>query len=119
MTTALDRPRELFGPAGAAAFWDRACLDELARGGMIFDEDMIDGLLDFDVAWRARWLGHRFWYNPGAFVLHNRGVLYTNHEERRREHEFLPVAKPSAVLPKKSALRRLAAVRPQGQRGGA
>ncbi|MCC6159607.1 MAG: glycosyltransferase [Deltaproteobacteria bacterium] len=82
--------REVFGPAGAAAFWDRRCLDAVrAASGHWFDEDLIAGHLDADLAWRARWLGYRFWYNPAAIALHQRGILYAKDRERAKRIDSL------------------------------
>ncbi len=84
------KAREVFGPAGAAAFWDRRCLDAVrAASGQWFDEDLIAGHLDADLAWRARWLGYRFWYNPAAVALHQRGILYAKDRERAKRMDGL------------------------------
>jgi GT2 family glycosyltransferase len=83
--------KEVFGPAGAAAFWSRESLLKIAPDGMIFDEDIISGHLDADIAWRARWMGYRFWYNPRATAVHHRGILYAKDEERARMAEYMRI----------------------------
>lgn len=79
--------KEIFAPAEAAAFWTREALEKIAVNGMIFDEDIVEGYLQLDCAWRAKWAGYRFWYNPRATAVHHRGMLYAKDKERRREVE--------------------------------
>lgn len=84
--------REVFGPAGAAAFWRRTTLASVrAASGHLFDEDLIMGHLDADVAWRARWLGFKCAYNPDAVALHQRGLLYARDRDRAKTLEALRV----------------------------
>jgi GT2 family glycosyltransferase len=82
---------EVFAPSGAAAFWDREAIENIAPNGMVFDEDMNVVYIDLDLAWRARWLGLRFACNPHARGVHNRGAIYSKYPVRRREMDQLRV----------------------------
>ena len=59
-------PREVFGPAGAAALYCRRLIEEL--GGLDTDYFLI--YEDVDLAVRARLSGYRCWYVPEAVVRH-------------------------------------------------
>ena len=59
-------PVEVFGICGAASLMPRRVFDEL-RG---FDEDFFASHEDVDLSYRARLLGYRCRYVPGAVVLH-------------------------------------------------
>lgn len=59
-------PLEVFGPCAGAALYRRSMLDEIG----LFDEDFFAYLEDVDLAWRARRVGWRCLYVPGARVLH-------------------------------------------------
>ncbi len=65
---------EVFGPSGAAAIYRRGCLDDLAIGGEIFDEDFFAYREDADLAWRARLFGWRSLHVPEAIGYHVRRV---------------------------------------------
>ncbi|MCB1152362.1 MAG: glycosyltransferase [Deltaproteobacteria bacterium] len=86
-----DKPREVFGPAGAAMFYSRECLENVAPDGMVFDEDLNFRHLDVDLAWRARWLGWKFWYNPKAVAAHHRGQIYVKDPERRVDMQRMTI----------------------------
>lgn len=76
-----DAPGEVFGPSGAAAFYRRAMLEDVAVEGEYFDEDFWSYREDADLAWRARILGHEARYAPAALAYHRRRVT----PERRSE----------------------------------
>jgi hypothetical protein len=59
-------PAEVFGVSGAACLIAKAVFDEL--GG--FDEDFFASHEDVDLSYRARLLGYRCRYVPGAIVRH-------------------------------------------------
>ena len=61
-----DEPVEVFGACAGAALYRREMLQETG----LFDEDFFAYLEDVDLAWRARRLGWRCLYAPGARVLH-------------------------------------------------
>jgi GT2 family glycosyltransferase len=63
---------EAFGADGAAAFYRRETLYDCEVLGEVFDENMPGWACDADLAWRARLLGWRSWYQPEAVVLHVR-----------------------------------------------
>src|SRR5207237_9379437 len=69
---AVDRPGEAVGVDGAAALYRRETLDACAVGGEIFDTDFEQWASDVDLAWRARLLGWRCFYEPGAVAYHVR-----------------------------------------------
>lgn len=64
-------PLEVFGPSGAAALYRRAMLDQVG----LFDERYFAYYEDVELAWRARRMGWRCLYAPGARVLHHRSPL--------------------------------------------
>jgi GT2 family glycosyltransferase len=70
----FDRLEEIFGASGAAAFYRRAMLEDLAVEGEVFDEDFFAYREDADLAWRAQWLGWRCLYVPDAVAWHGRRV---------------------------------------------
>lgn len=63
---------EVFGPSGAFAAFRRELWERL--GGM--DEDFFAYCEDADLAWRARLLGSRCMYVPGATVYHEFSASY-------------------------------------------
>lgn len=72
---ASDAPSEthpIFGPDGAAAFYRRAMLDDIAIDGEIFDEDFFIHKEDVDICWRAQLAGWQSVYVPGAVAHHVR-----------------------------------------------
>lgn len=74
----FDREEEVFGVSGAAAFYRRAMLVDLALDGEILDEDFFAWREDADLAWRARLLGWSAWYAPRARAAHIRRVRPDN-----------------------------------------
>lgn len=77
---AFARPADCFGADGAAALYRRSVLDRCALTPRpsgsgtpeVFDEDMALWASDADLAWRARLLGWRCVYEPGALARHVR-----------------------------------------------
>ena len=77
---AYGTPSEAFGADGAAAVYRRETLADCALEGGVFDELLVDRApegehcwaADADLAWRARVLGWRAAYEPGAVVYHVR-----------------------------------------------
>jgi GT2 family glycosyltransferase len=69
-----DREEEVFGVSGAAGFYRRAMLEDVAIFGEYFDEDFFAYREDADLAWRARLLGWEAWYVPSAVATHARRV---------------------------------------------
>ena len=59
-------PGPAFGGDGAAVLWRRRALEDCAVGAEVLDEDMALWATDVDLAWRARRLGWRCWYEPEA-----------------------------------------------------
>jgi GT2 family glycosyltransferase len=69
---APDTPLSIFGPDGAAAFYRRAMLDDIAIDGEIFDEDFFIHKEDVDLCWRALLRGWTSLYVPDAAAEHVR-----------------------------------------------
>jgi GT2 family glycosyltransferase len=65
----------VFGASGAAAFYRRSMLDEIAVDGEYFDEAFFAYREDADLAWRAQWMGWKCRYVPTARAFHVRRVL--------------------------------------------
>jgi GT2 family glycosyltransferase len=64
--------RPIFGPDGAAAFYRRAMLEDIAIEGEIFDEDFFIHKEDVDICWRAQLAGWTSIYVPTAIAHHIR-----------------------------------------------
>lgn len=69
-----DRSALVFGCSGAAGFYRRRMLEDVAVDGEVFDEDFFAYREDADLAWRAQLLGWRCAYVPGAVARHRRRV---------------------------------------------
>jgi GT2 family glycosyltransferase len=69
-----DEGGEVFGVTGAAGFYRRAMLEDVAVHGEVFDEDFFAYREDADLAWRARLLGWTCLYVPSARATHLRRV---------------------------------------------
>ena len=62
----------IFGPDGAAAFYRRAMLEDIAVEGEIFDEDFFMHKEDIDICWRAQLAGWTSTFQPDARAHHIR-----------------------------------------------
>lgn len=62
----------IFGPDGAAAFYRRSMLEDIAVEGEIFDEDFFMHKEDVDICWRAQLGGWKALYVPNAIAHHIR-----------------------------------------------
>ncbi len=82
-TGQYDRPAYVFGATGAASFYRRSCLADVAVDGEILDEDFFAYREDAELAWRAAWRGWRCVFDPAVTAWHVRRVLPEN---RRRTH---------------------------------
>lgn len=67
------REGEIFSVCGAAAFYRREMIEDIAPGGELFDPDFFAFHEDLDVGWRAQSRGWKGWYRPSAVVYHYRG----------------------------------------------
>jgi GT2 family glycosyltransferase len=67
-----DQAQEVFGVDGAAGFYRRAMLEDVNLDGEYFDELFFTYMEDVDLAWRARLLGWRCWYEPRSVAIHRR-----------------------------------------------
>jgi GT2 family glycosyltransferase len=66
-------PSLIFGPDGAAAFYRRAMLEDIAINGEVFDSDFFMHKEDIDLCWRAQLRGWSSVYVPEAVGHHVRG----------------------------------------------
>jgi GT2 family glycosyltransferase len=73
--------RPIFGPDGAAAFYRRAMLDDIAVNGEIFDTDFFMHKEDVDLCWRAQLAGWSSLYVPQARAHHIR-TFRPGHREK-------------------------------------
>ncbi len=64
---------ERFSPYGAAAFYHRRLLEDIAADGEWFDEDFRFYCEELDLGWRARLRGWSCTFVPAAVVHHHRG----------------------------------------------
>lgn len=69
----FDQKTEVFGACGAAAFYRRSMLEDLAVNQEYFDEDFFAYYEDADLAWRAKLRGWRSVFCPSAVAEHVRG----------------------------------------------
>jgi GT2 family glycosyltransferase len=67
-----DEPGEVFGIDGAAPLYRMKMLLDIGLDGQFFDETFVTYKEDIDLAWRARLLGWRAWYEPRAIARHER-----------------------------------------------
>jgi GT2 family glycosyltransferase len=67
-----DQSGEIFGVDGAVAFHRRSMLEDVAFEGQYFDEQFFTYMEDVDLAWRARLMGWKSWYEPAAQAYHKR-----------------------------------------------
>lgn len=72
LETCPNQPRFILGPDGAAAFYRRAMLEDIAYNGEVFDEDFFIHKEDIDVCWRALLRGWKSLYVPQAVAWHIR-----------------------------------------------
>lgn len=98
--SAFDTPAEAFGGDGAAVLYRRRTLSECAIDGEVLDEDFGLWAADADLAWRARRLGWRCVYEPGALAWHvrfyspsTRTQLDPAHRRLQFRNRYLMIAK--------------------------
>ena len=66
------QPTAIFGPCGAAAFYRRTMLEDIAVNQEYFDASFFVHKEDVDIAWRAQLLGWPSYYVPSAVGYHVR-----------------------------------------------
>lgn len=71
----FDRPEEVFGADGAAPLLRRSMLEDTRIRDQYFDEQFFAYMEDVDLAWRARILGWKCWYEPSALAVHDRTFI--------------------------------------------
>lgn len=87
--SAYAAPGEAFGADGAAALYRRATLEACALGDEVLDEDLGLWATDADLAWRARLLGWRCVYEPGAVARHVRTYSPSTRDDVAEAHRRL------------------------------
>jgi GT2 family glycosyltransferase len=70
----FERSEYVFGVSGAAAFYRRKMLDQIAVAGEFFDEDFFSFREDADLSWRSQLMGWDTLYWPEARAFHRRSV---------------------------------------------
>jgi GT2 family glycosyltransferase len=68
----FDQAGDVFGADGAAPLHRRAMLEEVRIFDEYFDEQFFAYMEDVDLAWRAKLLGWKCWYEPNAMAVHDR-----------------------------------------------
>jgi GT2 family glycosyltransferase len=106
---------EVFGGDGACVLYRREVLDACAVGDEVFDEDLELWASDVDLAWRARLLGWRCMYEPGAVAWHmrfysptTRSGLPEAHRRLQFRNRLLMIAKNDAWTDVRGDLHRIA-----------
>ncbi|MBB6713525.1 glycosyltransferase family 2 protein [Clostridium gasigenes] len=90
-----DESKEIFGVCGAAPFYSRKILDEIAIDGEYFDEDFFAYKEDIDLSWRINLAGYKNMYYPKAVAYHGRGLgghkggIFNFIKYRKTQSEFL------------------------------
>ena len=74
----------IFGVSGAAALYRRDMLEDIKYKEEYLDEDLIAGLDDVDVDWRAQLYGWRCLFVPEAVAYHVRGAAQKPSSRRWR-----------------------------------
>lgn len=69
----FERAGFIFGVSGSAAFYRKAMLEEISRGGDYFDPALRMFYEDLDIAWRANKNSWQAYYIPSARAFHVRG----------------------------------------------
>ncbi len=72
-----DGAREIWGVCGAAPVYRKEMLEDIRFENEYLDKDLITGLDDTDIDWRARLLGWKSYYEPCAVAYHKRGGSIT------------------------------------------
>lgn len=80
------RQQYIFGPDGAAAFYRRAMLEDIAVMGEVFDEDFFMHKEDVDICWRCQLRGWKAVYVPGAVAHH---IRHFRPGKRRQVNDFM------------------------------
>jgi len=80
----FDRAEDVDAASGAALLIRTAAIERLSIEGELFDETFFAYHEDTDLGWRARRLGYRVRYVPGAVAVHARGW-------KRAERKRIPV----------------------------
>lgn len=111
-----DTQEEVFGACGAAAFYRRGMLEDLALDGEYFDEDFFAYYEDVDLAWRAQARGWRAVYAPKAIATHVRGwgdTLRKCREKREWKGLRLAICNRYLTIVKNDAIRYFIVDMPQ------
>jgi GT2 family glycosyltransferase len=100
-------PGEAFGGDGAAVLYRRETLQACALEGEVLDEDFALWAADADLAWRARLLGWRCVYEPGAVGWHVRFYSPSTRAGLPEEHRRLQFRNRYLMIAKNDSAREL------------
>ena len=90
-----DDPCEVFGADAAAPLYRREMLEDTKIDGQYFDESFFAYKEDTDLAWRARLLGWRCYYQPLAVAYHQR--TFKPNQKPNQRKMILPSTRVEAV----------------------
>lgn len=86
-----DTPVTIFGPDGAAAFYRRDMLDDIAVDGEVFDPDFFLQKEDVDICWRAQLLGWSSEYVHESIAHHVRSFRPGKRRKMKQSIRFYAV----------------------------
>jgi len=86
---------EVFGADAAAPLYRREMLEDVKMEGQYFDESFFAYKEDTDLAWRARLLGWRCYYQPLAVAYHQR--TFKPNQKPNQRKVILPSTRVEAV----------------------
>ena len=94
--------REVFSVCGAATVFSRNALEKLKIDNEYYDEDFFMFWEDFDIGWRAKLLGLKTFFSPGAVVYHFRSATLKKTMVVTFFHGFGAARAPALSSSKKS-----------------
>ncbi len=86
-----DEEKYVFGVCGAAGFYKREMLEDIAIEGQYFDESFFQTIEDVDLDWRGQLRGWKCYYTPKAVAYHvrkgsrwdkDRFIMYHHYKNR-------------------------------------
>lgn len=98
-----DRAEEVFGVDGAAPLYRRSMLEDAQMQGEVLDHNFFAYMEDIDLAWRARILGWKAWYEPEATAAHDRSFRPGHRHYMPRDLRRLAVKNRYLMLLKNEA----------------
>ena len=94
----FEEPQEVFSICGAAGFYRRTMLEDVAVNGEYFDESFFAFYEDLDLGWRAQNRGWKAYYTPRAVGYHYRGGSNDSNKGKHRIfNQFEFVRRPRSI----------------------